>query len=167
MSDTAKHQLINIADRLDQIIPTAKLIGGSRLVRIVCALADDNAKIPMSEETAKRYREVGDKAIAELTQLGIILDYKRPHVDLDGLGGRAKARLRGSGFVNKESVIRAIKSGDLKPLKGCGYGWVTHAEVCEWAGLPKPVKTKRVPICPHCSKVIPAPLEYQIVECDE
>jgi hypothetical protein len=70
----------------------------------------------------------------------------------------------------KKSVVRAhIVSGRIHPnnhpdwLTGkmpegqiylIGYGWITHAEICAWVGLPDPRPKKRKHFCPHCGKEI-------------
>jgi len=37
--------------------------------------------------------------------------------------------------VAKSEVIRALKSGELRPGGTYGYGWKTNREVCKWAGV--------------------------------
>jgi hypothetical protein len=44
-------------------------------------------------------------------------------------------RAFGKANVNKNKVIRALKSAKLGPGKVHNYGWKTHREVCAWAGV--------------------------------
>jgi hypothetical protein len=37
--------------------------------------------------------------------------------------------------ITKSEVIEALKSGQLRPAGTYGYGWKTHREVCQWAGV--------------------------------
>ena len=60
----------------------------------------------------------------------------KPYLN-NGLSFRANNCLKYAGVpITKESVIQALKNGVLLPTKRpCGYGKVTHAEICRWAGV--------------------------------
>jgi hypothetical protein len=55
----------------------------------------------------------------------------------NGLSARATRCLLNAGIaINKKAIIRALKSGELRPF--CwppNYGTITHLEVCRWAGI--------------------------------
>ena len=61
---------------------------------------------------------------------------RSPYPD-DGLSYRAHNILRYAGIpATKESVLEALNTGALLPYKRpCGYGKVTHAELCRWTGV--------------------------------
>jgi hypothetical protein len=46
--------------------------------------------------------------------------------------------------VKKHEVIRALKSGKLRPGNVYNYGWKTHREVCKWAGVPIATESLRI-----------------------
>lgn len=59
-----------------------------------------------------------------------------PYPD-DGLSYRAHNLLRYAGIpATKASVLEALNTGQLSPGKRpCGYGKITHVELCRWAGV--------------------------------
>lgn len=67
-----------------------------------------------------------------------------------GLSYRAWRTLNRAGLpITKKAVIKALKSGRLSPTKGpSGYGPITHAEICRWAGVDmkssSPASTRRI-----------------------
>jgi hypothetical protein len=61
-----------------------------------------------------------------------------PYIE-NGLSYRANNCLRDAGVLaTKKAVTRALNNGDLLLRKRpSGYGKVTHAEICRWAGVDK------------------------------
>ena len=57
----------------------------------------------------------------------------------NGLSYRANKLLKYAGIpATKKAVHQALKQGDLLPTKRpVGYGKITHAELCRWAGVDK------------------------------
>lgn len=148
------------AERSASLLAKATALGGRRLETIVEKLIGHNVSLPMEERDAFRLRNVGSKTVSELRQLGLVKDSIS-----SGLSVRAANCLNDAGIETKEQARRLITDGWLNPATGAsipapydskrnirGYGWVTHKEVCKWAGLPEPRKPKRVRICPHCGK---------------
>ena len=57
----------------------------------------------------------------------------------NGLSYRTNNFLKSAGIpATKKAVHQALKQGDLLPTKRpVGYGKITHAELCRWAGVDK------------------------------
>jgi hypothetical protein len=77
------------------------------------------------------------------------------HPEYVGLSNRTASRLEIRGLDTREKILEAVQSYALFPNHslrkrpgGLGYGWTTHFEVCEWLGLPRPLKTSFPPTPP-------------------
>src|SRR5262245_57372533 len=80
---------------------------------------------------ARQLYEAGIKRI-ELKKSG---GENKPEFSLGERALHCIDRVFGSTDVTKAQVIRALKSGRLRPGKVRNYGWTTHREVCVWAGV--------------------------------
>ena len=101
-------------------------------------------------QIGKALNNVGPNRARQIYRMAVYKLNKEPSV-LDCLSARSANCLRKAGIRDKESAIRAVKTGFLHPdnRKLMNYGWVSHKEVCRWLNLPEPrKKTKKV--CPHC-----------------
>ncbi len=132
--------------------------GGPRMHRIVTLLLerklrewDENDKItiPVRWEDAYRQPGVGPSAMRILDKIGFM---EKQEVINSGLSTRASNILNNNNIKSKEEAAAAIAARILTPWKIRNYGWMTHKEVCEWAGCPERYKPTTTIVCPHCGK---------------
>ena len=57
-----------------------------------------------------------------------------------GLSSRSRNICETDGIMGRKEITEAIKSGKLHPTKQRNHGWKTYIEICEWAGLPTPIR---------------------------
>lgn len=103
-----------------------------------CTFACIAAQLGVSPNRAKQIY-----AVAKRNQ-------RRENDLLSGLSTRARNILIAVPFFpSKETISKAIESGELRLRKyrNCGKG--TQEEICAWAGAKPPN------VCPHCGQIIP------------
>ena len=98
----------------------------------------------------KTYREIG-KQIERSGTMALCLYRLAKRIQKDyeggekvnpyfGLSFRAMNICSNADFMDRNQITEAIKSGELHPTKQRNHGWKSYIEICEWAGLPTPIR---------------------------
>lgn len=150
--------LTTFREQEEDLVNQADAMGGAHLVNIVKMLAAEGATVPIPENRALMFDNVGPVAVAALRKMNVVSESERE------LWETAEEHLRQQGILTKDQAREAITEGrvlvDFGSPSWGRYGWKMHKHVCEWAGLPPPdkeamkrlIKSKRSKCCPHCGK---------------
>jgi hypothetical protein len=91
-----------------------------------------------------------------------MIDHNKPDLTgLKGLSNRAKNCMASAALLNRESILRIFRSGQLGFVRNCGSK--TQAEIALWLGE----KTESEPhcvSCPHCGGAVEFEASFR-VEC--